>query len=173
MDNPAHYNELSYKISRERVINESFHGFINLYNYENSYAEIDAMRTSLISTVTFFKQMNVNISPEEVFNVVKKSELKYLKYNLEAFGDTYESALNCFNYLYNNPGNINGYPDVLKNLSDEEKVYFNNECMDLHESYFIEEDNDKKLDILMEASLRLHPELYDKYPLVKNKNIKR
>lgn len=172
-DNPLYNDEMTYKITRERVINVSFPGFINLYNYENSYAEIDAMRASLIDTVNFFKYMEVNITPDEVFQVMKERELKYLNYNLDNFGNTYESALNYFDYIYNNPGDIKGYPEILNKLSEDKKIRFNNECVDLHEAYFMEEDNNIKLDILMEESLRLNPLLYDKYPLLQNNTIKK
>ena len=45
--------------------------------------------------------------------------------------------------------------------------------MGLHADYILEENADKKLDILMEMALKLKPELYQKYPLLSALNNKK
>lgn len=173
IDNPVYNNESVYKMTREKVIREIFPGFINLYNYENADTEIDAMMDSLIETVNFLKQMGSDITADEVFQVMKEKELKHLNYNLDYFGDTYESALKYFTYIYNNKTSIVGYPEILTYLSDEDKILFQSTCMDLHFAYLQETDVDNQLEILKEMALRLSPELYDKYPLLQQNQKKR
>lgn len=45
INNPVYNNE-NYKLTRESIINYSLPGFVNLYNYENSNIEIDAIASS-------------------------------------------------------------------------------------------------------------------------------
>ena len=154
-----------YNMMREKIINESFPGYINSFNYESSYSEIDAMKSSLVETTMFFNYMGSDITKNEVFQVMKEKELKYLNYNLDDFGDTYDSALYQFNILYNSSHEIKGFPEVIKYMSERDRFIFYNECQDLFMIFENETNISKKMDILMEISLIIHPELYDKYPL--------
>lgn len=171
IDNPV-FNEETFKMTRELIINESFPGFINRFNYESSISEIDAMRTSLLDTVKFFQDMESDITPDEVFETMKDKELCYLNYNIQNFGSNYVNALNYFNQIYCNPTEINGYPELLQLLTEEKKYIFNNKCLDLHMAYNLEINIEEKLNILMEISLIVSPELYEKYPLAKFKKHK-
>ena len=154
-----------YNMIREKIINESFPGYVNLFNYESSYSEIDAMKSSLVETAMFFNYMGSDITKDEVFQVMKEKELQYLNYNLDDFGDTYDSALYHFNVLYNSSHEIKGFPEVIKYMSERDRFIFYNECQDLFMTFENETNIYNKLDILMEISLIIHPELYDKYPL--------
>ncbi len=93
-------NRDTQKMTREMIINGSFPGFIQSFNYEQSMMEIDAMRASLEETVEFFREMEVDITPDEVFSVMREKELPYLNYDLQAFGDSYETAISYFNQIY-------------------------------------------------------------------------
>lgn len=159
-------NEETKKMTREIVINRSFTGFINVYNYEQSMLEVDAMKTSLEETVEFFKEMGIDITPDEVFAVMKEKELSYLGYNLQDFGNTYETAMSHFNQIYGKTTEIKGIPDIIKRLPDDKKEILYGECQDLLDSYYSEMDMDKKMELLKEMSLRVTPELREEYPLV-------
>ena len=172
IDNPI-FNEETFRMSRELIINESFPGFINRFNYESSISEIDAMKTSLLDKVKFFQDMESDITPDEVFQVMKEKELCYLNYNVQNFGSSCVTAVNYFNQICCNQKEIKGYPEVLQLLTEEEKEIFNNQCHDLQISYNLETSVEEKLNILMEMSLMLKPELYEKYPLASFKNHKK
>lgn len=159
-------NPETKKMTREHVINRSFTGFRNAYNYEQSMIEIDAMRTSLEETVKFFQEMGADITPDEVFAVMKEKELSYLDYDLQDFGDSYETAMSYFNQTYGKTTEIKGIPDIIKSLPDDKKDILYNQCQDLLESYNVETDIDKKMDLLQEMSLRMNPQLREEYPLV-------
>lgn len=58
--------------------------------------------------------MGVNISPDEVFAVMKEKELSYLGYDLQDFGDSYETAISYFNQIYGKTTDIKGIPDIIK-----------------------------------------------------------
>ncbi len=55
IDNPV-LNEETLKMTRESIINDSFLGFRNRFNYEESITEIDAIIASLEETALFFKK---------------------------------------------------------------------------------------------------------------------
>ena len=172
IDNPV-FNEENFKITREFIINEVFPGFINRFNYEASISEIDAMKTSLLNTIEFFKDMESDITPEEVFEAMKDKELCYLNYDMQHFGSNYLTALNYFEQIYYNPLEIKGYSKLLQLLTEEEKDIFNKQCYDLQIAYDLEPNVEDKLHILMEMALRIKPSLYEKYPLVSKRNKKR
>ena len=148
-------NEDTLKMTRESIINEFFTGFINRFNYEESCLEIDAMKTSLIKTSHFLQMMNANITPDEVFKVMKEKELQYLDYNLAQFGNSYESAISYFERIYGKFTTIKGIPEIIQSLSKEDKELLYRECQDLINEYNIELNVEKKLEILKEISLRL------------------
>ena len=165
-------NEETRKMTREIIINKSFTGFRNAYNYEQSMIEIDAMKTSLEETVDFFKKMGTDITPDEIFAVMKEKELSHLGYNLQEFGDSYETAISHFNQIYGKTTDIRGIPDIIKSLPDDKKEILYGECQDLLDRYYSETDMDKKMDLLEEMSLRMTPELREQYPLVDNQTEK-
>lgn len=164
IDNPV-FNYETMGMTRELIINEVFPGFINRFNYESSFSEIDAMKTSLFETVSFFQNIGLDINADEVFLVMKEKELSYLNYNLQDFGDSYETAMKYFDKIYGNCTEIKGFPELMNVLSEEQRKIFDSQCYELQESYIIEEDIDSKLNILMEIALLIEPQLYDKYPL--------
>ena len=164
IDNPI-LNYETKGMTRELIINEVFPGFINRFNYEFSMSEVDAMKTSLFETVSFFQNIGSDITPDEVFRVMREKELSFLNYNLEDFGNGYETAMEYFNKIYGNYTEIKGFPELIYSLSNEEREIFDSQCYKLKESYIMEEDIDGKLDILMEMALLIKPQLYDKYPL--------
>ena len=172
IDNPI-FNQENFIMTRELIINEVFPGFIVRYNYELSATEIDAMKTSLLDTVKFFQEMESEITPEEIFQTLEDKELCFLNYDIQKFGDNYETALNYFESIYCNPTGISGYPELLQSLSEKEKNIFYSECYDLHQAYILETNVEEKLNILMEISLILKPELYEKYQLACLKNNKK
>lgn len=159
-------NKETHKMTRERIINESFGGFIN-FNYEQSTQEIDAMKTSLEETVSFLKEMGTDITPDEVFAVMKEKELSFLDYDLQDFGDSYETAISYFNKIYGKPTDIKGISDIIeKLLSEEKKEILFGQCQELLDKYYAETDIDRKMDLLKEMSLHMTPELRERYPLL-------
>lgn len=164
IDNPISNYETK-SMTRELIINEVFPGFINRFNYEFSMSEVDAMKNSLFETVSFFQNIGSNITPDEVFNVMKEKELSLLDYNLQEFGNSYDTAMEYFNKIYGNFTEIKGFSEMIDLLSKEERKIFDSLCYDLKENYIMEEDIDGKLDILMEMALIIKPQLYYKYPL--------
>lgn len=171
IDNPV-YNEMNFKITRELIINEAFPGFITVFNYETSISEIDAIKTSLLNTINFFLTMETNITPNEIFEVMKEKELSYLNYNLELFGSDFKTAIKYFDEIYYQTSEIKGYQEMQKLLSEDKKIIFNTYCNDLQIAYNLETKYENKLNILMEMALILMPELYEKYPLLKINNQK-
>ena len=159
-------NEETQKMTREIVINRSFTGFRNAYNYEQSMIEIDAMKTSLEETVAFFQEMGTDITPDEVFDVMKEKELSYLGYDLQDFGDSYETAISQFNQIYGKTTDIKGIPDIIKSLPEDKKEILFGQCQELLDRYYAETDIDRKMELLKEMSLRMTPELREEYPLV-------
>ena len=131
------------------------------------------MKTSLLNTIEFFQNMESDIEPNEIFEVMKEKELTYLNYNLENFGSNYKIALNYFEELYKQLPQINNYEKMLDLLPEEIKVHLHNQCYDLQIAYNLENKIEEKLNILMEMTLTIMPELYQKYPLLELKNNKR
>lgn len=152
-------------MTREQIINDSFPGFRSRFNYESSMIEIDAMRTSLIEAVQFFQDMETDITPDEVFQVMKEKEFSYLNYDLENFGDSYETAMNYFEQIYGKPMEIKGLEELINELPEDKRAIFDTQCQELLTAYNAEPNTDKKLDILRVMSLRMNPELQSKYPL--------
>lgn len=163
-DNPIS-NEDNIKMTREHVINHSFTGFRNAYNYEQSMIEIDAMRASLEETVGFFQEMGSDITPDEVFAVMKEKELSYLGYDLSEFGDSYESAMEYFEQIYGKTTEIKGIPEIVKTLPEDKKEILFGQCKDLMDRYNAETDMDKRMELLESMSLRMSPEVKEQYPL--------
>ena len=158
-------NEETLRMTTERIINYSLPGLINIYNYETSVQEVDAMVTSLIEASTFFKDMDFAISPDEIFEVMKEKELKFLNYNLGDFGNSYVGALNNFKKIIKTPSEIKGVNEIIQALPTEKKEIINNECLELLSKYNSEVDIKKKLGILTEISLIISPEVKTMYPL--------
>lgn len=152
-------------MTREQIINDSFPGFRSRFNYESSITEIDAMRTSLIEAVQFFQDMETDITPDEVFQVMKEKEFSYLNYDLKNFGDSYETAMNYFEQIYGKPTEIKGLEELINELPEDKRAIFDTQCQELLTAYNAEPNIDKKLDILREMSLIMSPELQSKYPL--------
>lgn len=160
-------NKETHQMTREHIINESFVGFKNMYNYEQCMLEIDAMKTSLEETVSFLKEMGTDITPDEVFAVMKEKELSLLDYDLQDFGDSYETAISYFNKIYGKTTDIKGIPDIIENLlSEEKKEILFGQCQELLDKYYAETDIDRKMDLLKEMSLHMTPELRERYPLL-------
>lgn len=136
-DNPI-LNEGTAKMARESIINDSFIGFRNRFNYEQSIMEVDAMRVSLQETVLFLKTMGTNITPDEVVSVMKKKELCYLNYNLLDLGDSYESVMAYFNQIYGKITDIKGIPDIIQSLPEDKKEILYSQCQDLIDYYNLE-----------------------------------
>lgn len=153
------------KMTREMIINDSFPGFRQSFNYEQSMMEIDAMRASLEETVAFFREMGVDITPDEVFAVMREKELSYLNYDLQAFGDSYETAISHFNQIYGKTTDIKGVEDIIGSLPDDKKQILYGECQDLLDHYYSETDMENKMELLKQMSLRMTPELINEYPL--------
>ncbi len=164
-DNPI-FNEETSKMTRESIINDSFIGFRNRFNYEQSMTEIDAMRASLQETVFFFKTMETDITSDEVVSVMKEKELSYLNYNLLELGDSYESVMAYFNQIYGKIIDIKGIPAIIQSLPEDKKEILYSQCQDLMNCYNLETDVEKKMDLLQEMSLIMSPELRQKYPLI-------
>ena len=164
-DNPI-LNEETLKMTRESIINDSFIGFRNRFNYEQSIMEIDAMRSSLQETVLFLKIMETDITPDEVVSVMKEKELSYLNYNLLELGNSYESVMSYFNQIYGKIIDIKGIPDIIQSLPEDKKVILYSQCEDLMICYNLETNVEKKMDLLQEMSLIMNPELRQKYPLI-------
>ncbi len=158
-------NEETLNMTRENIVNESFYGFRNGFNYEESMIEIDAMKTSLEETVIFFKEMGSDITPDEVFAVMKEKELSYLDYDMQEFGDTYESAMEYFNRIYGKITEIKGIPEILQMLPEDKRQILDTQCKDLMDNFNRETDIDKKMNLLMQMSLVMSPELKEKFPL--------
>lgn len=97
---------------------------------------------------------------------MKEKELSYLGYDLQDFGDSYETAISYFNQIYGKTTDIKGIPDIIKSLPNDKKKILYGECQDLLDSYYSETDMDKKMELLKEMSLRMTPELREEYPLV-------
>lgn len=87
-------------------------------------------------------------------------------YDLQDFGDSYETAISYFNQIYGKTTDIKGIPDIIKSLPNDKKKILYGECQDLLDSYYSETDMDKKMELLKEMSLRMTPELREEYPLV-------
>lgn len=119
------------KMTREMIINDSFPGFRQSFNYEQSMMKIDAMRASLEETVSFFREMGVDITPDEVFAVMREKELSYLSYDLQDFGDSYETAIAHFNHIYGKTTDIKGIEDIIESLPDDKKQILYGECQDM------------------------------------------
>ena len=143
-------NEETLNMTRE---NESFYGFRNRFNYEESMIEVDAMKTSLEETVIFFQEMGLDITPDEVFAVMKEKELSYLDYNMQEFGDTYESAMEYFNKIYGKRTEIKGIPEILRMLPEDKRQILDTQCQDLMDNFNKETDIDKKMNLLMQKGL--------------------
>lgn len=160
-------NEETYKMTREIVINKSFPGLMKVYNYEQSMMEIDAMKTSLKETIDFFKEMVTDVTPDEVFDVMKEKELSYLCYDLQDFGDSYETAIAHFNQIYGKITDIKGIPDIINGLPEDKKEILFGQCQELLDRYYnTSTDIEKKMELLKEMSLQMTPELRKNYPLV-------
>lgn len=158
-------NEETLNMTRENIVNESFYGFRNRFNYEESMIEVDAMKTSLEETVIFFQEMGSDITPDEVFAVMKEKELSYLDYDMQKFGDTYESAMEYFNKIYGKRTEIKGIPEILQMLPEDKRQILDTQCQDLMDNFNKETDIDKKMNLLMQMSLVMSPELREKFPL--------
>ncbi len=163
-DNPK-ATEKNLLLTRERIIDFTFLGF-RLSNYEQSLFEVDAMRYSLIKASEFFKEMGLDISEDEVFSVMKEKELIYCDYDLKDFGDSFDSAIKYFDSIFNQIKEIKNIDkiigEMLESIDDKDKK----EISPLIENFKEETDIERKLDILQEISLILHPELKESYPLV-------
>jgi len=170
-DNPIS-NEDNKKMTREKVINHFFTGFRNAYNYEQSMIEVDAMRASLEETARFFQEMGSDITPDEVFAVMKEKELSYLGYDLSEFGDSYESAITHFDQIYGKTTEIKGIAEIISSLPEDKKRMFFEQCQDLMDRYTTETDIEKRLELLESMALRMSPELKEQYPLT-NSQIER
>ncbi len=164
-DNPI-LNEETLKMTRELIINDSFIGFRNRFNYEQSIIEIDAMRASLQETILFFKTMGANITPDEVVSVMKEKELSYLNYNLSEIGNSYDSVMTYFNHIYGKIIDIKGITDIIQSLPEDKKEILYSQCQNLINCYNLETDVEKKMDLLQKMSLIMTPELREKYPLI-------
>ena len=70
--------EDTLRMTQEKVLNDTFPGLMTVYNYEISKLEIDAMMTSLYKTVEFLKEMGFDITPDEVFDVMKQKEIIHI-----------------------------------------------------------------------------------------------
>ena len=160
------------KMTQEKILNDVFPGLMTIYNYEISKLEIDAMMTSLYKTVEFLQEMGLDITPNMVFDVMRKKELIHLNYDLNKFGNTFESAMTYFNKIYHAQKGIKGFEETLKLLSDEEKVNFNEQCQHLYFEYKMEKDPEQQWNILVSMALIMKPELYNKYPLIQLPNSK-
>ena len=158
-------NEETQKWTREMIINDSFPGFSQSFNYEQSMMEIDAMRASLEETVEFFKEMKADITPDEVFAVMREKELPYLSYDLQNFGDSYDTALTYLNQIYGKTTEIKGIEDIIESLPDDKKKILYGECQELLDGYYSETDMENKMELLKQISLRMTPELKEEYPL--------
>lgn len=158
-------NKETLNMTRENIVNESFYGFRNRFNYEESMIEVDAMKTSLEETVSFFQEMGTDITPDEVFAVMKEKELSYLDYDMQKFGDTYESAMEYFNKIYGKRTEIKGIPEILQMLPKNKRQILDTQCQDLMDNFNKETDIDKKMNLLMQMSLVMSPELREKFPL--------
>lgn len=158
-------NKETLNMTRENIVNESFYGFRNRFNYEESMIEVDAMKTSLEETVSFFQEMGTDITPDEVFAVMKEKELSYLDYDMQKFGDTYESAMEYFNKIYGKRTEIKGIPEILQMLPENKRQILDTQCQDLMDNFNKETDIDKKMNLLMQMSLVMSPELREKFPL--------
>ena len=156
-------NEETKKMTRERVINDSLNGFVNHYNYESSMLEIDAMRASLKETADFFKEMDSDITPDEIFDVMKEKEMVLLKFDTHDFGESFETAIKHFDDIYGKIPDIKGRPEDMLN---DKSLVMNGKCKDLLDRYYTETDVDKKMDLLEELSLQINPELREEYPLI-------
>ena len=158
-------NKETLNMTRENIVNESFYGFRNRFNYEESMIEVDAMKTSLEETVSFFQEMGIDITPDEVFAVMKEKELSYLDYDMQKFGDTYESAMEYFNKIYGKRTEIKGIPEILQMLPENKRQILDTQCQDLMDNFNKETDIDKKMNLLMQMSLVMSTELREKFPL--------
>ena len=164
-------NEKTLMFTQEKIINEVFPGFIT-YNYEQSAVEIDAMMSSLVETVSFFRSMNFDISKDEVLEIMKEKELAFCNYCLNDFGNSYDSALEYFGSIIADRRKINELDNMLKSfwegLDDPQKSKVSKLVKEV-----IEDKNiDSQLNILEEISLIIKPELKETYPLYNIKNQK-
>ena len=164
--------EDTLRMTQEKVLNDVFPGMMTVYNYEISKLEIDAMMTSLYKTVEFLKEMGFDITPDEVFDVMKQKEIIHLNYDLNYFGNKFESAMNYFNQIYHNQNAIKCFEETLKLLSEEEKIQFHEQCQHLYNAYKTTKDVEEKWNILVSMALIMKPELYNKYPLLQLSNHK-
>lgn len=169
-DHPV-LNDETLKMTRESIINDSFWGFRN-NNYEQSMMEIDAMKTSLEEAVNFFQEMGSDISPDEVLAVMKEKELQFLDYDVQNFGESYQTATAYFNQIYGNVTEIKGLDGIIERLPEDKKTIFNSQCKGLMADYDSEIDIEKKLDLLKDISLVMTPELSEQYPLISAQNEK-
>lgn len=164
-------NEKTLMFTQEKIINEVFPGFIT-YNYEQSAVEIDAMMSSLVETVSFFRSMNFDISKDEVLEIMKEKELAFCNYCLNDFGDSYDSALEYFRTIIADRRKINELDNMLKSfwevIDDPQK----SKVSKLVKKVIEDKNIDSQLNILEEISLIIKPELKETYPLYNIKHQK-
>ena len=164
-------NEKTLMFTQEKIINEVFPGFIT-YNYEQSAVEIDAMMSSLVETVSFFRSMNFDISKDEVLEIMKEKELAFCNYCLNDFGNSYDSALEYFGSIIVDRRKINELDNMLKSFWDGLDDPQKSKVSKLVEKVIEDKNIDSQLNILEEISLIIKPELKETYPLYNIKNQK-
>lgn len=160
------FTEDTLRMIQEKIIDNAFPGLMSVYNYETSKLEIDAMMTSLYKTVIFFKEMELDITPDEIFEVMKHKELIHLNYERDFFGNTFASAINYFNQIYYVQSAVHSFEKAFELLNETEKTQFHEQCQDLYLTYKTTTSAEDKWNILVSMALIMKPELYDKYHLL-------